>query len=141
MLCFGKQATIWVKSHAIVPRVVEIDGTEIDTQIGLALERHPRGRSTQLIVHCQRVEHAISMTVPGADAPGAAEREVLLVLAAEEGDDLIDLLGREATHERHPTLASHEDVAAIEARSRSTPRTPHRRSPSARAPRGRGRRG
>src|SRR5215470_8597921 len=74
---------------AIVPRVVEIDGTEI----------------------------AISMTVPGADAPGAAEREVLLVLAAEEGDDLIDLLCREATHERHPTLASHEDVAAIEARS------------------------
>src|SRR5215831_13027537 len=72
---------------------------------------------------------------------GAAEREVLLVLAAEEGDDLIDLLGREATHERHPTLAIHEDVAAIEARSRSTPRTPHRRSPSARAPRGRGRRG
>src|SRR5215470_4760317 len=72
---------------------------------------------------------------------GAAEREVLLVLAAEEGDDLIDLLGRKATHERHPTLASHEDVAAIEARSRSTPRTPHRRSPSARAPRGRGRRG
>src|SRR5262249_34571857 len=87
------------------------------------------------------LEHAISMTVPGADAPGAAEREVLLVLAAEEGDDLIHLLGREATHDRHPTLASHEDVAAIEARSRSTPRTPHRRSPSTRAPRGRGRRG